>query len=368
MLKSDLERREFLQQAHKYNDRTNVGGWLYSEKLDGTRCFWDGGLSRGLPTMEVPWAGIHNPKTGKIKTKVREFATGLWSRYGNPIVAPDWWLNQLPCMPLDGELWAGRGRFQFCRSVVSKDVPIDKEWEQIEYPIFGSPPFESVFRNGEIKDSNFKRKIFYDEVKAWLDRVDDGRLVDVRFIPAGTCFKDEMELLNAAIPSEGSVAYLHRHTLLSKNIRREEVEGLLNRVLELGGEGLVFRNPKGLWIPKRSHDVLKYKPYDDAEGTLVGFTSGRETDKGSKLLGLIGALILDYKGQRLELSGLTNPERAFQTEAMSREAAKQPGEDMPSGFQGKYFKIGQLVTFKYRELSDDGIPKDARYFRQRDIE
>jgi len=29
------------------------------------------------------------------------------------------------------------------------------------------------------------------------------------------------------------------------------------------------------------------------------------------------------------------------------------------------FKRGQQVTFKYRELSDDGIPKEARYWRPR---
>jgi hypothetical protein len=27
-----------------------------------------------------------------------------------------------------------------------------------------------------------------------------------------------------------------------------------------------------------------------------------------------------------------------------------------------------VVTFKYRELSDDGIPKEARFWRRRDAE
>jgi hypothetical protein len=37
---------------------------------------------------------------------------------------------------------------------------------------------------------------------------------------------------------------------------------------------------------------------------------------------------------------------------------------MPEDFQGKHFKVGDVVTFKYRELSDDGIPKEARYWRR----
>ena len=41
---------------------------------------------------------------------------------------------------------------------------------------------------------------------------------------------------------------------------------------------------------------------------------------------------------------------------------------MPTFCQGKSFKVGQTVTFKYRELTDDGIPKEARYWRRRDAE
>jgi hypothetical protein len=93
-----MARRELLQLADRYDPRKHyVAGWFVSEKLDGTRCFWDGGISRGLPTEQVPWASIIDPKTGQKKTKIKPVATGLWSRYGNPIMAPDWWLNQLPC-------------------------------------------------------------------------------------------------------------------------------------------------------------------------------------------------------------------------------------------------------------------------------
>jgi DNA ligase-1 len=149
---------------------------------------------------------------------------------------------------------------------------------------------------------------------------------------------------------------------------REAAEEFLSNTLDAGGEGIVIRDPKGEWTPKRVNALLKYKPFDDAEGTVVGFTSGRRTDKGSKHLGRIGALILDYKGKRLELSGLTDKEREFLTEEDRHYANEHPGEDMPSDTQGRYFKLGQQVTFKYRELTDDGIPKEARYWRKRGVE
>src|SRR4030042_5487979 len=129
-----MQRREFLMLANKYK-REKIAGWWVSEKLDGTRAFWDGGVSRGVPTSQVPWANTVNPKTGESK-KVKTLATGLWSRYGNPIIAPDWWLNQLPTCLLDGELFAGRGRFQICRSIVAGDVP-GPEWDQIRDCVFG---------------------------------------------------------------------------------------------------------------------------------------------------------------------------------------------------------------------------------------
>ena len=47
----------------------------------------------------MPWASIIDPKTGKKKAKIKPVATGLWCRYGNPIIAPDAFLNLLALLP-----------------------------------------------------------------------------------------------------------------------------------------------------------------------------------------------------------------------------------------------------------------------------
>ncbi len=361
-----LKRREFLMQAHKYRpEKDDVSGYYISEKLDGTRCFWDGGVSRGVPTDQVPWANIFDPKTGKRKNKIKPVASGLWSRYGNPIMAPDWWLNQLPCIPLDGELWAGRGNFQLCRSICAKDEPISEEWQKLDYAVWGSPPFEAVFMDGRINCPQFRHEIQSEKITKWLDTRPDCLLHDFRFLGIGISFEAELSILRNAIPSEGQI-YLWQQKRLPLEGADEAVERELNRVLDSGGEGVVIRDPDGAWMPQRLHTVLKYKPFEDDEGTLVGFTAGRETERGSKHLGKIGALILDYEGNRLELSGLTDEEREFAPAIfLHKYAVEHPGEDMPEGTQGVHFKIGQSITFKYRELSDDGIPKEARYMRQR---
>lgn len=375
-----MARREFLHLAHKYTPEKpprkgyNLSGWYLSEKQDGQRCFWDGGLTRGMDTVDVPWASIYDPKKGVDKAlsevrkgKIRPKATGLWSRYGNPIMAPDWFLNGLPAMPLDGELFAGRGNFQTTMSAVRTDIPDDAKWKQIQYAVYGCPPLEQVFVTGEIKNTNFHRDINCEKIMDWISTHCPLYHGEYTNLHKDTTFAQELAILECALETHTDFAYLHKQIKLA-NTHEEaaaQVEEHLEKILELGGEGLIIRAPESQWYPKRMHHMLKYKPFDDDEGIVVGFTSGRETNKGSKLLGMIGALILDYNGKRLELAGLTNEERRFVTKDDVKYAEQHPGEEMPASTQAVHFKVGDTVTFKYRELSDDGIPKEARYWRQR---
>ncbi len=378
MAKATSNRREFLQLAEplvlakrdrKGNLAFKVGGKFLSEKLDGTRCFWDGGVSRDLPTDSVPWASILDPKTGKKKAKIKPLATGLWSRYGNPIMAPDWFLNGLPACPLDGELWAGRGNFQTCRSICGGDEP-DPRFKQIKYAVYSCPPISAILGSGEIKNTNMTVMMDNASIMVWFNSRLEEFEGDYRFLNPGATFDDELKFLSEAIESQNDHCFMHKQVLLPEDetAARDLMELQMDKILAAGGEGVVLRDPQASWIPKRHTGILKFKPYSDAEARVIGFTSGRETAKGSRLQGMIGALIVDYDGKRLELSGLTDAERKFQTGEMAVHAAQNPGEDMPEHFQGQCFRKGQTVTFKYRELSDEGIPKEARYWRKRDVE
>lgn len=356
------QRREFLQLAKTFRPtKDSIGGWWLSEKLDGTRCLWDGGISRGLATEQVPWASVTNPRTSEPKDKIKPIATGLWSRYGNPIMAPAEFLDRLPPFPCDGELWAGRGNFQLCRSIVAGDEP-DPRFGQVHFAVFSSPPLEALFRTGLIKNTNMLVRIDWQSMTRWLKK----HAPKMAACPKDSTLEHEMFALRGWDGWSDSIYILKQSILpMDEEEAAMELGRQMDYFMDEGGEGVILRNPASQWTPKRVGDVLKFKPWEDDEGIVVGFTSGRLTDKGSKHLGKIGALILDYNGKRLELSGLTDAEREFSSGVQSDYAKTHPGEDMPDHFTGAHFKLGQKVTFKYRELSDDGIPKEARYWRVR---
>lgn len=355
---------EFLMLGHTYKPaKQGIAGWFVSEKLDGVRAFWDGGLSRGLPASEVPYA--NTIKDHRLITP--PIATGLWSRTGKVIYAPNWWLDQLLPIPLDGELWLGRGGFQKLTSIVSEHTA-SPDWQYVRYMAFDSPPFMRVFQDRTVKVRDYDFEIRGG--LAWYMERLDIRYSDLLIKSASTKWTFEMVHDWLCRQDFGGSARMIGQERLPFNHQEAiaRIQEKLDDLLFEGGEGIILRKPTSFWEPHRSHYLLKHKPWKDDEAIITGFTSGRETDRGSKLLGMIGALIVDYKGKRLELSGLTHDERRFKQLYQGEFAATHSGEDMPSDFEGAHFKVGDKITFKYRELSDAGVPKEARFFRQRGVE
>jgi DNA ligase-1 len=154
---------------------------------------------------------------------------------------------------------------------------------------------------------------------------------------------------------------------------RAFLNGFLDRTLEQGGEGVVIRDPSSSWTPKRHKGLLKFKPYEDAEAVIVGYVAGKE-GKAGQVRGKIGALKVraisnEMSGVEFEIgSGLKMHEREFAHQADIDWATEFPGEPMPSHANGKHIRLGDTITFKYRELTDDGIPKEGRFWRKRDAE
>jgi DNA ligase-1 len=283
-------------------------------------------------------------------------------------MAPDWFLNSLPACFLDGELWAGRGQFQLNRSICGGDKP-DPRFKKVKYAAYSAPSFQSLFQDGEIKNTNMLRAIDSQYVRYWLTERLERFEGDFQFCPALN-FQQELLWMSAQLETQSDTCYMLKQEKLpldegQANLRVAE---FLDYVIEVGGEGAILRDPQSCWTPKRHKGLLKYKPFSDAEATITGFTSGRETAKGSRLLGMIGSLIVEFDGHRLELAGLTDAEREFSDEQAVTWARRNPGQDAPEWVQGKSFQVGQVVTFKYRELWDSGIPKDGRYWRRRDVE
>lgn len=352
--------REFLMLAHVYESvKHKISSWMLSTKMDGMRAFWDAGISRGMLVSDVPWA--NTAKDARYISQPR--STGLWSRYGKSIQAPDYWIDTLPRIPLDGELWMGNGKFQQVMATV-KDLVPGPEWTDIKYKVFDAPSYLQIFSNGEIKlKKRFEKKLF--GIMEWIQKrpFHDGFLNQMR------PFTETQVKLHQFLPTPR--AELHKQIRLpySENAAKQFLEDYVNQVIADGGEGVMLRNPSSLWAPTRSWSLLKYKPYLDDEGEVVGFTFGRETDLGSKLLGKVGALIVEWRGKRFKLSGFTDEERELRTRLPEEALRILAGMEASwESSQPVHFPKGCKISFKYRELTDEGIPKEARYLRKRDDE
>ena len=362
--------REFLMLAQKYLPKHHVGGWLMSEKLDGRRMFWDGGITRGMAKSVIPWA--NTAKDERLK-KV-QISTGLWSRYGNVIHAPDWWMNKLPRIPLDGEAWSRGMPRQDIMSITAKHEP-DSGWYDIGFQCFDMPAYESVFADGRINNPNYKKQ--FHNIMTWINErglLGEGSL-DYRPKPS-TPFESRYWLLQKWLKGvECPVVFPHKQVQLpySTDAAAQMLEQETQRIVSRGGEGMVVRSAGGLWVPKRVGSALKVKPLDDDEGIVTGYTTGRVGKEG-KHLGRMGALILEYHGFRLELAGFKDVERPLKVkdrEGVYRDglapiwAKDNPGEDVPDWVHNPKFPRGSQVTFKYRGKSKDGVPQEARYWRRR---
>lgn len=340
---------ELVMLCHKVVPRTTVKGMLMSDKLDGQRCFWDGGITRGLRKALVPWANCQ--KDGRLLTE--QVSTGLWSRLGNVIHAPSWWIDQLPAVMLDGELWAGYEHRQKLMTNIKGGAP---SFEGVKYYVYDLPPLDTMLA-ARIYNCGGGRKVTIPPCQSWYAQNAVSNLDHI--IGGGMPFIDRYRAYKGLIM--GGVCSAVEQTVVTGHAH---MDSELQRVLSAGGEGLVLKAPIGYYATERSHQCLKYKPFEDSEAEVIGWTSGAETDKGSRLLGKMGSLrVKDFKsGVVFDLSGFTDAERELNS-TQSEWARMNPGSSFIGGTT--QFHTADTVTYKYRGLTADRVPMEARYWRER---
>jgi DNA ligase 1 len=207
--------------ANVYRQQVDVSRYLVSEKLDGVRAVWDG----------------HD----------------LRFRSGKNIHAPAWFLAGLPKQPLDGELWLERGSFDRLSGIVRRDVPDDKEWQEVRYMIFELPGETGGFRE---RTGKIRRLVLQANVP-WLREIEQFSVVD-----------------------------------------RSSLKKRLNEVVQAGGEGLMLHLADAPYETGRSDVLLKVKPWQDTEAVVVGYQAGK-----GKYAGVMGALRLEMPDGRHFLLG-----------------------------------------------------------------
>jgi DNA ligase-1 len=195
--------------AESWDNATDLADWWMSEKLDGVRAYWDG----------------------------KQFL----SRQGNIYHAPPWFIEGLPEVPLDGELWIDRKKFQRTVSIVRRQDKNDL-WKEVRYLVFDAPA-------------------------------------------AAGGFEDRLGFLKDAL-AKGAAKFARQHA----HERCRNLEALraeLTRIESLGGEGLMLRQPESQYVAGRSSTLLKVKTFHDAEAVVVDHQAGAGRHKGR-----LGALLV----------------------------------------------------------------------------
>jgi DNA ligase-1 len=218
----------------------------------------------------------------------------LISRGGQVITAPPWFTAGWPATPLDGELWAGHGAFAHAQSTTRQAQAGDAAWKRMRFMVFDLPAAPGSF---------------------------DQRLPRLRAVVA-------------AIGQDWVQAVPQWRVTSEAELQRQ-----LAKVVAAGGEGLVLHKADAPYRAGRSGDLLKLKPYDDAEGQVVGYKPGKGQWQGQT-----GALLLQTReGLRFALgAGLT------------AELRRQPPP------------LGSWVTYRYQGLHNSGLPRFARFLRLRE--
>jgi DNA ligase-1 len=212
--------------AQRYEKGVDVTAYWVSEKYDGVRALWTG----------------------------RE----LLSRQGLPIHAPGWFTMGWPATALDGELWAGRGRFALAQAAVAQASPQDAQWRALRYMVFDVPGQGGGFGARLPR----LRQAVAAIGQPWVQAVPQWRVAS--------------------------------HAALMQQLRDYD---------KAGAEGLMLRRDDAPYRGGRSADLLKLKRFEDAEARVVGYQPGK-----GKYAGQTGALLVQAgDGRRFALgSGLTD--------------------------------------------------------------
>ena len=122
---------------------------------------------------------------------------------------------------------------------------------------------------------------------------------------------------------------------------RNHLRDELARVESLGGEGLMLRQQGSLYEAGRSNTLLKVKSFQDAEGRVVDHVPGRGRHKGR-----LGSLVVALPDSTTFAvgAGLSDAQR----------------ENPPA--------IGSVVTFRFQELTEAGVPRFPTFVRVHEAE
>ena len=270
-------------------------GWKASEKMDGYR--------------------------GRFCKKNKKFISRNQKEYN----APKWYIDGMPNVDMDGELWIGREPKDFqSMGTIRKKVPIDEEWMKVKYCVYDFP------------EINYKFGDRYKIMKKNEKKIKEN----------WNSYRKTLELKFHSMPCP--IIILPQITIKSL----EHMEQFYEKILENKGEGIMLKCPNSDYMNGRSNYLLKYKPLSDAEAEIVGYKKGT-----NKYEGMLGAFIcrpLNNKDDHFIRD--MNKDNEFAMSGMNDSVRTTYEETHP---------IGTIVTYNYNGFLDSGKPRFARYMRIR---
>ena len=140
---------------------------------------------------------------------------------------------------------------------------------------------------------------------------------------------------------------IHVDVVIQELCIKRDLDSMLMKYLELDYEGVMLRNPKGLYAfqNKRSNDLLKYKLFKDSEAKVIDCKC-------------------DKNGQGLFTTEWASP---YNNEVVNFELSMN-GSHEENTYENLKQRIGEWVTFKFQDYTEAGVPTFARglHFRECD--
>ena len=232
----------------------------------------------------------------------------LLSRNGKILAAPESWSAHFPPFALDGELYTARGEFEKIQSTVMDKTPSVTAWSEIKFHVFDVPEASGGL----------------------LERL------------------SELEKFIAKNPQAGQNLKIIKQVKVKDNA---EFESFAEAIIAKGGEGAVVREPNAPYERKRSKNALKYKKFKDAECEVMAINAG--TGKYAGLMGSVTCKSLGAAG--------SNPD-----EQIPHGVKFKVGSGFSDAQRANPPKIGSIITYKYQNLTEKGLPRFPIFLRVRE--
>lgn len=253
-------------------------------KLDGLRCI----IYRDSFTGDIR----RQSRTGAYFETMTHVATALKPFF-----------QKFPDVVLDGELYTNDIPFEELSGLIKKKKLTENDFNrlfQIKYHIY------------DIVDEKAPYYVRHENIKKMFAQLAASTASSPHELPPHICLVETVEAKTVA-----------------------EFKAEFSRFIEEGYEGIMLRNKGGIYrCNYRSHDLQKYKEFEEDEFKIIGFTQGDGRDKGTVIW-----LCETKEGKEFTVrprGTIENRRKLFET--------------------GKKY-VGKMLTVIYQELTEEGKPR-----------